>query len=98
MEPKVVLITGCSSGIGLTTAAFLAQDPGKQFLVYATMRNLEKKGDLEKAASSALNDTLFIREIDVTKEDTIVKVVGELKEKYGRIDILGKQNKHKINT
>ena len=84
----MVLITGCSSGIGLSTAVLLARDQDKKYTVFATMRNLEKRGNLEKAAASALNDTLFIREIDVTKEDTIVKVVGELKEKYGRIDVL----------
>ena len=92
MEPKIVLITGCSSGIGLSTAVLLARDPDKKYTVFATMRNLEKRGNLEKAAASALNDTLFIREIDVTKDDTIVKVVGELKEKYGRIDVLSEYN------
>lgn len=29
--PRTVLITGCSSGIGLRTAVQLAQDPGKRF-------------------------------------------------------------------
>ena len=47
MAPKIVLITGCSSGIGLATAVLLAQDVEKRFKVYATMRNLAKKGQLE---------------------------------------------------
>ena len=56
--------------------------------MYATMRNLEKRHDLEAAAKTTLNDTLFIRELDVTKEDTIKQVVAEIKEKHERIDIL----------
>ena len=35
---RIVLISGCSSGIGLYTAVLLAKDPEKRFKVYATMR------------------------------------------------------------
>ncbi|XP_071483367.1 retinol dehydrogenase 8-like [Diadema antillarum] len=87
-SPKVTLITGCSSGIGLSTAVKLAQDPNKSFRVYATMRNLAKKEDLEKAAGSALNDTLFILKLDINEEEQIVSVVKEITERDGRIDVL----------
>ena len=90
MSHRITLITGCSSGIGLATAVRLAQDPDKSFLVYATMRNLDKRGKLEKAAGNSLNDTLFIRELDVTKEDQIVSNVKYIVEKHGRVDILSK--------
>lgn len=43
MAPKVVIISGSSSGIGLASALILAKDIKKRFRVYATMRNLEKK-------------------------------------------------------
>ncbi|XP_054763388.2 retinol dehydrogenase 8-like [Lytechinus pictus] len=87
MAPLVTLITGCSTGIGLTTAVKLAKDANK-YIVYATMRNLAKKGDLEQAAGSALNDTLFIRQLDITKEESIVDAVKTIKEKHGKVDIL----------
>ncbi|XP_071483341.1 retinol dehydrogenase 8-like [Diadema antillarum] len=87
-SPRVTLITGCSSGIGLCTAVKLAQDPNKSFRVYATMRNLAKKEDLEKAAGSALNDTLFILKLDINEEEQIVSVVKEITERDGRIDVL----------
>ncbi|XP_071505336.1 retinol dehydrogenase 8-like [Diadema antillarum] len=88
MATGVVLITGCSSGIGLSTAVKLAQDPKKSFLVYATMRNLAKKGELVEAAGSALNRTLFILQLDITKEEQIVSVIKEIMKRHSRIDII----------
>ena len=55
---RVVLITGCSTGIGLSTAVILAEDV-KRFKVYATMRNLEKKSELENAAGKHLGESLI---------------------------------------
>ncbi|XP_071505314.1 retinol dehydrogenase 8-like [Diadema antillarum] len=88
MAPKITLITGCSAGIGLHVAVRLAKDPKQSYLVYATMRNLAKKVDLEKEAGSALNKTLFIRELDVTKEESIVATVKFILDKHQCIDIL----------
>ncbi|XP_071483313.1 retinol dehydrogenase 8-like [Diadema antillarum] len=87
-SPRVTLVTGCSSGIGLSIAVKLAQDPKKSFRVYATMRNLAKKGDLEKAAGSTLNSTLFILKLDINEEEQIVSVVKEIMKRDGRIDVL----------
>ena len=89
-KQKVVLITGCSSGIGLDTAVFLAKDAEQRFKVYATMRNLGKKGNLEKDGSEVLGKTLFIEKLDVTSDEDINKVVDELLAKEGRIDVLRK--------
>ncbi|XP_038073600.1 retinol dehydrogenase 8-like [Patiria miniata] len=88
MAPQSVLITGCSTGIGSATALMLAQDKLTRFKVYATMRNLEAKSNLEKEAGSTLNKTLFIRELDVTKDPTIKSVVDEILRDNGRIDVL----------
>ncbi|XP_022084064.1 retinol dehydrogenase 8-like [Acanthaster planci] len=88
MAPKVVLITGCSTGIGLATAVYLAKEKQHEFKVYATMRNLGSKGGLEAAAGDTLDKTLFIRKLDVTKEDTISSVVDEILRENGRIDVL----------
>ena len=45
MSQKTVLITGCSSGIGLETAVACAKAGHR---VFATMRNLNKKERLQK--------------------------------------------------
>ena len=94
MAPKVVLITGCSTGIGLDTAVLLASDKEQRFKVFATMRNLAKKEQLEKAAGAALDKTLFIRELDVTKEDTIVNFTDKLTREDGGVDILSESFGH----
>ena len=90
MAPKIVVITGCSSGIGLETAVLLAKDDNKRFKVFATMRNLAKKEKLCTAAGSVLDNTLFIRELDVTKEDSIVDFMEQMNRDEGGIDILSK--------
>jgi NAD(P)-dependent dehydrogenase (short-subunit alcohol dehydrogenase family) len=42
-EPKVALVAGSSSGIGLETALLLARSG---FYTYASMRNLEKSKNI----------------------------------------------------
>ncbi|KAL9950341.1 hypothetical protein ACROYT_G042828 [Oculina patagonica] len=88
MTSKIVLISGCSSGIGLATAVFLAQDDEKRFKVYATMRNLAKKGQLEEEGREYLGDTLIIKQMDVCSDESVEKAVKEVLDTEGRIDVL----------
>ena len=89
--PQIVFISGCSSGIGLATAKMLAHDPQKRFLVYATiLKPLSEERDFQEAAGSALNETLFPVQMDVTKEDMIKSAIAGVMQKHNRIDILSK--------
>jgi len=81
---KVILITGCSSGFGLLTAARLA---GQGHIVWATMRDPEHKGPLENELTRRHTRGL-IRELDVTKPSTIKNVIEEIQKTYGYIDVL----------
>ena len=56
-----VLITGSSRGVGLETAICLAE---QGFRVYATMRYLDKKQAIEKAARTR-NLKIHIVQLDV---------------------------------
>ena len=87
---KVVLITGCSTGIGLAIAVSLANGQNDKYKVYATMRNLGKKEGLEKAAGDSLDKTMLIRQLDVCSDEHVEKVVDEIVAKEGRLDIVGK--------
>ncbi|XP_072051568.1 retinol dehydrogenase 8-like [Amphiura filiformis] len=85
----VILITGCAQGIGKDAALFLARDPQRRFKVYATMRNMAtRQEELKTEAGDILNDTLFIRELDVTKQETIDNTLKEMIEIEGKIDVL----------
>uniref|UniRef100_A0A8C5HBB6 Retinol dehydrogenase 8-like n=1 Tax=Gouania willdenowi TaxID=441366 RepID=A0A8C5HBB6_GOUWI len=64
---KVVLITGCSSGIGLRIAVTLARDEKERYYVIATMRDLKKKDKLLEAAGDAYGKTLTLLPLDVCR-------------------------------
>ncbi|MFK8009213.1 MAG: SDR family oxidoreductase [Saprospiraceae bacterium] len=81
---KVVLITGTSTGLGLSTAILFAK---KGFKVYASMRNLAKQDLLLDAAKDA-NLKIQIEQLDVTDSSSIERCVGKIMEAEGKIDIL----------
>ncbi|KAJ7332461.1 hypothetical protein JRQ81_014641 [Phrynocephalus forsythii] len=86
MAQKTVLITGCSSGIGLALAVKMATDEQKRFKVYATMRNLTKKDNLVEVAGNTIGNTLEIKQLDVCSEASIKMCVSSIPNR--RIDIL----------
>ncbi len=75
---ELVLITGTSSGIGLSVAIECAAAGHR---VVATMRNLERRAELEKAAKDR-GVRLDIEQLDVNSESLPSKV-RELVLKYG---------------
>ena len=66
---RSVLITGTSTGIGQTTAVVLAS---RGWRVFATMRNLEKRGLLEQALKeSDVQNGIEIEQLDVLRQASI---------------------------
>ena len=87
---RIVIVTGSASGIGLAIALLLANDSQERFTVYATMKSLDDREELEKNGSEVLGKTLFLEKLDVANEEEINHVVDEILKKEGRIDVLGK--------
>eukprot|EP00069_Balaena_mysticetus_P001758 bmy_15660T0 len=90
MDRTVVLITGCSSGIGLHLALRLASDPSQSFKVYATLRDLTTQGPLWEAARSrgCPPGSLEMLQLDVRDADSIAAARARVTE--GRVDVLGR--------
>ncbi|KAJ1172633.1 hypothetical protein NDU88_004477 [Pleurodeles waltl] len=83
---RTVLVTGCSSGIGLQIAVQLAQDPNRRYCVIATMRDLKKKEKLEEAAGNSLNDTLVVKRLDVCSDESVAECLNSIPN--CRVDVL----------
>ena len=69
MNKKIAIITGASSGFGLLTTLELAK---KDYLVIATMRNLEKQGTLlSQVTQLNLQQNIKVQQLDVTDQNSI---------------------------
>ncbi len=90
MAQRVVIITGCSSGIGLDTAVLLAKNVDKKYKVYACMRNIAKKDKLIEKAGDCVDKTLFVLEMDVKSESSVNAAIKHVLDTDGRVDVLGK--------
>lgn len=83
-EPKVILITGASTGIGFETALLLA---GEGHKVYATMRDLSRSNILlDEAAKRGV--TLTVRGLDVQNEESISQCIAQIIDHEQTIDVL----------
>ena len=81
---RVALVTGTSTGIGLSAAIYLAR---AGFSVIATMRDLKKSEPLrERANKEGL--TIELARLDVQDDESIKACVAAIVAKHGRIDVL----------
>jgi short-subunit dehydrogenase len=81
---KIALVTGTSTGLGISIAIQLAK---KGFKVFATMRNMDKQSSLQEAAKDA-GVSLEIRPLDVQDMSSIEQCVAEIIQQEGHIDVL----------
>jgi NAD(P)-dependent dehydrogenase (short-subunit alcohol dehydrogenase family) len=78
------LLTGCSSGFGLLSAVELAR---RDFRVYASMRDLEKRETLDRVARAA-RVSLSVVQLDVTSTESITAAVDSVISEAGHIDLV----------
>jgi len=85
MNKQIAVITGASSGFGLLTTLELAK---KDYLVIATMRNLEKQGTLlSQVTQLNLQQNIKVQQLDVTDQNSIHNFQLVLKE-INKVDLL----------
>ncbi len=78
---RTVLITGTSTGFGLSTAVELAK---RGWRVFATMRNLDKQGPLKEALTGAgVSEQVTIAQLDVTDRQSVHGAVAAVLEATG---------------
>lgn len=81
---KTAIITGASSGIGKTTALFLAK-AGADVVLAA--RRIEKLEEVAKEIEKTRQKALPVQ-VDVSQKSDIQKMVSQTVEKLGKVDIL----------
>lgn len=79
-----ILITGCSTGIGLESALTFGRAGHR---VYATMRNLAKAGPLQAAAAAEKLDVRTVQ-LDVDSQSSIDQAIAHILSEAGTIDVL----------
>ena len=88
-NPKVLFITGCSSGFGYHAAKELARRGHK---VYASMRDIVSRNETKKAEleSFASDNKLFLNvlECDVTDTESVEAAITTVIDNENRIDVL----------
>src|SRR5262245_28130604 len=80
----IVLITGCSSGLGHASALAFARNGDR---VYATMRDPAKASALRAAAEAESLDIRIVA-LDVTRAETFDPAIGAIVAESGRLDVL----------
>jgi NAD(P)-dependent dehydrogenase (short-subunit alcohol dehydrogenase family) len=86
MDRKICLITGANSGIGKEAAILIAQ---QDYKVIIACRNPEKGNkalsDIKRRSS---NDSVELKIVDMSLQESIENLSNELHNEYRRIDIV----------
>jgi len=81
---RTVVVTGCSSGIGLATAVELAR---AGWTVVATLRD-PRRGDALRAAVREAGLTVDVAELDVTDDASVAACLSGVVARHGHLDAL----------
>ncbi len=83
LEGKVVIVTGGAKGIGRHAAKTFAREKAKVAIADINKELLQKTS----SELGQLTDTLAIN-VDVRNEDDVKKMIGQVVDRFGQIDVL----------
>lgn len=86
MDRKVVIITGGSRGIGAATVEAFAKADYNVVINY--VKNDAVASTLKTKIESLYSVSVLLLKGDISKEEDVNKIVQEVKNKFGRIDVL----------
>jgi len=81
---KVAIVTGSSSGIGYATSLMLARNG---LYTYASVRDINKSGDLESVANTEKLPLKPIQ-LEVTDDSSVKNALEKIVSEKGRVDVL----------
>lgn len=85
-KDKIVLVTGCSKGIGKAIIEFFSKEKATIIMTYNT--NYELSNKTKEELINKYNVTINNYHLDLSNEDSINDLYKTIKEEYGHIDIL----------
>ena len=85
VEGKVALVTGAASGLGLASAIKLLDNGAKVFFADINEQGLEK---LNQVLDQYGSGNYALGHHDVSKEVSWNEVLGDVKSKFGKLNIL----------
>lgn len=84
-DKRVALVTGSATGIGATVAITLANAGYNVIVNYS--RSADSAAATVEQCKQAGSDTLLVQ-CDVSDENSVTNMVDQIREKYGRLDVV----------
>jgi 3-oxoacyl-[acyl-carrier protein] reductase len=82
---RVALVTGSASGIGSAVAIRLANESFNTIVNYS--QSADSASNTAEKCNAAGSDTLLVQ-CDVSNEAGVVSMLGDIEQKYGRLDVV----------
>ena len=84
MTPKIIWITGGSSGIGFATARHFLKNNWSVVISSSNIKKLEKSK--ERLQNENIDKNLYIAKCDITNKDEVKKTISFIENEIGAID------------
>ncbi|EME88300.1 uncharacterized protein MYCFIDRAFT_25665 [Pseudocercospora fijiensis CIRAD86] len=88
MANKIIPVTGANRGIGFSIVQALSQRASNVTLIVAARAYAKAQDAVDQLRSQGVPIPLQPLELDVSQDDSVLRAVNLVEEKYGRLDVL----------